>query len=254
MPNAMQKLNYRMFGNGHPVLFLHGFLESITMWDYLNLDALNRTIILVDLPGHGSSAVLDGEPSVLAMSQEVSKLVKELGLKNVDVVGHSMGGYVGLELLNQGEVRSLTLLNSNFWEDNEAKKRDRIRVAELVLTHKNHFIQEAIPGLFSQREKFEAQINALIEEAKSLNPVGIAYAALAMRSRTDWSDSIADFADKITIVQGEIDNIVPVQQMKDKLPVNANFYLLEDAGHMAHIEATQQVQKILEEITKKNGN
>lgn len=247
----MQYLNYRMFGKGHPVLFLHGFLESISMWNYLDLESINRQIILVDLPGHGASHLLDGEPSIHAMSLEVVKLIEYLKLEKPDVVGHSMGGYIGLELKNLGHARMLTLLNSNFWEDSEEKKRDRIRVAELVLTHKNHFIQEAIPGLFSNRDEHQKEIDGLIQEARLMDPVAIAYAALAMRSRIDWSNVIDVFAEDLTIIQGAQDAVVPIQLMEEKRPKKSNYYLIAEAGHMSHIEATNQVNIILKDTTQK---
>ena len=47
------KLNYRVSGNGYPVVFLHGFLESVSMWDYINIQDVQS--IFIDLPGHGKS-------------------------------------------------------------------------------------------------------------------------------------------------------------------------------------------------------
>jgi pimeloyl-ACP methyl ester carboxylesterase len=53
-------MNYKVFGSGRAVVFLHGFLESISMWEYLALHELNRTCILFDIPGHGKSELTDG--------------------------------------------------------------------------------------------------------------------------------------------------------------------------------------------------
>ena len=55
MINKSQKmLFYRVIGNGHPVIFLHGFLESSKMWEFMDLpDSIKK--FLIDLPGHGNS-------------------------------------------------------------------------------------------------------------------------------------------------------------------------------------------------------
>lgn len=254
MPNHMQILNYRMFGDGHPVLFLHGFLESISMWNYLDLISLNRKVVLVDLPGHGKSYLPEGEPTISVMSNEVVKLLNFLKIDEIDVVGHSMGGYVGLEMVNQFSVNSLVLLNSNFWEDSIEKKQDRIRVAELVATHKNHFVKEAIPSLFSNDHKYKAEILNLVNEAKSIEAASIAYASLAMRSRKDWTGMVDKMGDRLSIIQGELDSIIPHELMRSNKPTNANYFLIKNAGHMSHIEAAAEVQKILEMTLKKNGN
>ena len=107
-------LNYRVSGNGRPVVLLHGFLESSTMWKHLEFPE-NIQQVAIDLPGHGNSS-LQGITSMKEMSNEVQKLLNSLNINDYDVIGHSMGGYVGLELLkNDQRCAHLLLLNSNFW-------------------------------------------------------------------------------------------------------------------------------------------
>jgi pimeloyl-ACP methyl ester carboxylesterase len=154
MPN--QRLWYRTSGDGPALVFLHGFLESSTMWDDLSLESLGFQLIFIDLPGHGQSDLLTGEgdPSMAQMAGLVAEVLSDLGIEKFDVVGHSMGGYVALELkqILQGCGR-VVLLNSNFWSDSEEKKRDRIRVADLAFKAKDLLVQQAIPGLFFRKEK-----------------------------------------------------------------------------------------------------
>ena len=59
MMSMVSRLNYSIFGNGYPVVFLHGFLESNSMWDYLSLENLNVQCVLIELPGHGKSILQD---------------------------------------------------------------------------------------------------------------------------------------------------------------------------------------------------
>ena len=132
---AGQLLSYKIVGKGFPVVFLHGFLESVSMWDYLKLEMMNFQSILIDLPGHGDSLNEDEDvPSIEYMAFKVKELLIHLNIKDFSVVGHSMGGYVSLVLKNELNISSsgfilncskVVLLNSNFWEDSEEKKRDR---------------------------------------------------------------------------------------------------------------------------------
>jgi pimeloyl-ACP methyl ester carboxylesterase len=66
-------LHYRSFGEGKTLVFLHGFLESSTMWDHLPLQELNVHCIFIDLPGHGQSPLNDLAeiPSIRFMADEV---------------------------------------------------------------------------------------------------------------------------------------------------------------------------------------
>ena len=85
----------KFFGEGSPHwLFLHGFLESSSMWTYLPLSSLPGTKVLVDLPGHGHSPLPHPEdaPSIEAMAREIEFELAHLKDTSLIVVGHSLGG------------------------------------------------------------------------------------------------------------------------------------------------------------------
>lgn len=243
-------LHFKIIGSGKPVVFLHGFLESITMWETLELEKFPFQSILIDLPGHGKSTVLPDVISLEAMAVSVAETLLPLKLESFDLVGHSMGGYVALQLAKTiPNLGKICLLNSSFWEDSEAKKSDRNRVIELVKTHKNHFLNEAIPGLFAHPELHEDFIQQLISEATSMEVEAISYATQAMRDRAGSEAFVKLNASKIKIIQGELDNAIPLAMMLQKtegLPLDIS--ILKGIGHMSHIEATSDVQMLLHEF------
>jgi pimeloyl-ACP methyl ester carboxylesterase len=247
-------LNYRVLGNGHPVLFLHGFLESISMWKVLELDTLPFQSVLIDLPGHGKSLNEDDrEPSIDFMSEKVIEVIRELGITEFSVVGHSMGGYIALNLKKRFSTKDekitcekVVLLNSNFWEDSESKKKDRLRVADIVFKNKNLFVKEAIPNLFVDKEVFKKEIENLLSEALLIDKHAISYASLAMRNRPDTKEVITQNPNDFLIIQGLLDPIVQANTMKEEVKgLNVIMEILDDAGHMAHFESTRNVQKII---------
>lgn len=138
-------LHFRVEGKGRTLVFLHGFLESSSMWTFLNINRLYAQNIFIDLPGHGNSALTDNSerPSIEFMAHEVLKVLNFLKIESYSIVGHSMGGYVGL-LVKEMDSRceKVVLINSNFWSDNEQKKKDRLRVAEIVFKAKKVFIRK----------------------------------------------------------------------------------------------------------------
>jgi pimeloyl-ACP methyl ester carboxylesterase len=243
-------LNYRVIGNGHPVLFLHGFLESISMWDYLPLNELSVQVIQIDLPGHGASAFLTNKPpSMQEMAKEVLKVVAELNLVHFSIVGHSMGGYVALEVQKaSNNCEKVVLLNSNFWSDAPEKQNDRKRIAQIVQTSKNLFLNEAIPNLFTDPVKCEKVIVDLLTEAKELSSDGIAYASIAMANRTNFSEEIRQRKMNISVIQGEIDRIVPIEKMDMEICIDVPYYKLPQTGHMSHIENPLGAMAALKEI------
>ena len=244
-------LDYRVEGDGKTLVFLHGFLESSTMWSFLNLQALKARKVFIDLPGHGKSPLTDNSesPSIDFMAKEVLKVLNFLEIDSYSVIGHSMGGYVSLKLKEMdSRCEKAVLVNSNFWEDTEQKKKDRIRLAEIAFKAKKLFIQEAIPNLFGKPENHAEEIDVLIEEALKMAPESIAYSALAMRERKDYTREVSENQTEYFIIHGKLDKLVDTDFLKSQLKSVENLFVIENAGHMAHIEQSEEVFGILKEV------
>jgi pimeloyl-ACP methyl ester carboxylesterase len=245
-------LHFESLGEGQTTwVFLHGFLESSSMWRYLDLSKLNGRKILIDLPGHGLSALEAGfeSPSIHFMAQEVETVLEFLEVDSCQLVGHSMGGYVGIEVMRRKfvKVRKMVFLNSNCWADNEQKKKDRERVAQIAFKAKHIFIQEAIPNLFGTTENFQSDISQLKSEALKLTSASIAYAALAMKERKDYTSWVQETPDKFLFIHGELDRLVATQELIERV-FPAEVKVIPEAGHMAHIEHSMTVTELLAEF------
>jgi len=246
----MSILYKRIEGFGKPVVFLHGFLESSTMWNFLEFPQQLLQCIFVDIPGHGQSvSLLDEKPSITSFAETIWKDLYTQGIKSFDIVGHSMGGYVALELakLVQNNPKVI-LLNSNFWEDSIEKKHNRDRVISIISKNKNLFIQEAIPGLFIHPEDHKNTIESLIAEAKNIPVEGIKYASIAMRNRPDLTEYAKTIADHLVCIQGEKDSIVSEHEMYCKTENQIPYITIPNTGHMSHIEASKLVQQTITDI------
>lgn len=244
-------LNYKVIGTGYPVVFLHGFLESNSMWKQLPLEDLNVQVIQIDLPGHGESIDLKDlvGASINLMAQEVLKVIEKLALNDFSIVGHSMGGYVALEiqaLLHRCD--KVVLLNSNFWADSLEKINDRKRIAEIVMTAKSLFLKEAIPNLFLNTVNFKKEINELLIEANDISSSAIAFASLAMANRNDFTQLVKEGKINLTVIQGEIDRIVPIEKMNLEISSDIDYFILPNTGHMSHVENPLGVMAVLKEI------
>jgi pimeloyl-ACP methyl ester carboxylesterase len=237
-------LHYSIEGAGPNLILIHGFLESNAMWEPLNLGE-HYTCIKIELPGHGISKVKNFEASIPFMASCINTTLKSLGLKQFDMIGHSLGGYVLLEYAqNYGLAQKLILLHSNFWEDDEQKKIDRQRVADIVIKNKNFFLNEALPALFLNPKKHFTVINNLLTIAKKMKAKDIVSASIAMQQRKNHKKTLTQFSDKIFIIQGEKDKLVPLIKMKEMtLNLKNKMVIIPGVGHMGQHEKPTKVRK-----------
>ena len=109
------QLHYLDCGEGEAVLLLHGLGSCAADWGpQIDALALRYRVIAVDLRGHGASPAPDGVWRIGDLADDVLRLLMQLGLRRVHLVGFSLGGMVGLELANRvpERVASLCLINS----------------------------------------------------------------------------------------------------------------------------------------------
>jgi pimeloyl-ACP methyl ester carboxylesterase len=93
------KIHYAIYGQGSPVIFLHGGLANTDYWgNQVPAVAARHTVILMDSRGHGRST-RDARPyGYDLMADDVVALLDALKIQKADVVGWSDGGILGIDL------------------------------------------------------------------------------------------------------------------------------------------------------------
>ena len=220
------------------------------MWQDLSLAELGLHCLFIDLPGHGKSkfSITESPKSgIEQMAIAVIAVIDSLDIENFDILGHSMGGYVALEVKRlKKQCRKVVLMNSNFWSDSPAKVIDRKRIAKLVHSSKTFFLQKAIPGLFTDSNKFQLEINQLIKEASMMESKAIGNASIAMASRTDFTKLIP--LQDLYVIHGVKDRLVSSEQFDGNGILKGHFFLLQNAGHMSHIESPEELIEVLKVV------
>ena len=90
---------FAQFGEGPPVLLLHGGLANSSYWAYQIDDLVrNHTVIVMDTRGHGRSPVTSNTFTYEMFSDDVSGLLDALKIPTCSIVGWSDGAITGLQL------------------------------------------------------------------------------------------------------------------------------------------------------------
>jgi pimeloyl-ACP methyl ester carboxylesterase len=212
------------------------------IWDPLlaNLGE-HFSLICIDLPGHGQSPTQGETLRMDFMAQEVLNIINEIDLNEVHIVGHSMGGYVGLELLRQcpDRVASLTLLNSTAKNDNEQKRADRLRAVRVFDLSPKVYIKEAINNLFygPNIPRIEPEVRRLQEIALSTSTAGAQASLRGMRDRSNFVDLVNSTSTPIQYIAGLHDTTVTYDSIQEQITSeNISFVTLENSGHMSFAE------------------
>lgn len=92
------KLYYRKYGEGQPLIILHGLFGQSDNWNSLakQFGEQGFAVYVADQRNHGLSPHSD-EWTYKAMSDDLGELISDLNLKNVILLGHSMGGKTVME-------------------------------------------------------------------------------------------------------------------------------------------------------------
>lgn len=104
-------------GIGRKLLLVHGLGGSWQSWSTI-MGALSaeRTVIAVDLPGHGATPAEPDSGTFEGLVDSVERYIADKGLEGIDVVGSSMGARIVLELARRGRVGNVVALDpGGFW-------------------------------------------------------------------------------------------------------------------------------------------
>src|SRR5450432_3375544 len=87
---------YEVYGEGKPLVLLHGAFMTIEMnWGQL-IPELSKTrkVIAIEMQGHGHTPFSDRKLALATMASDVEGVMNRLKVDSADVVGYSMGGSV----------------------------------------------------------------------------------------------------------------------------------------------------------------
>lgn len=234
-------------GHGEPLLlFVHGWTCRRTYWSWqLKHFAADWRVAAPDLPGHGESPANGRkEWSVIALAQDVAACVRQLGVADVILIGHSMGGAVVLEAarLLTGQVRAVVLVDT-FVIDYGGLDADAVRT--LAAPFETDFTN-AMAGLVKQTATAatpEDLKRRLVREMGSADP---AWALPLWRDLLAWNPASA-FAELRIPLHAINGALIPASARQRCAPYVLET-LLPRAGHFLHLEDPEAFNRALTAI------
>jgi pimeloyl-ACP methyl ester carboxylesterase len=125
MPTAKSSdgvaIAYQVAGSGNPTLvFVHGWCCDRSYWDaQVPYFARQYQVVTVDLAGHGDSGLNRDTWTTRTFGDDVVAVVKELGLKQIVLISHSIGGEIIAEAALRMPQRVIGLVGVDTYHEVE---------------------------------------------------------------------------------------------------------------------------------------
>lgn len=237
-------LYYRVYGEGKPVVLLHGFGTDGAIWEkqaaYLEK---KYRLIVPDLPGSGRSVRHDAPLSIEMLADNLLLIIENENISSCSLIGHSMGGYITLAFAEKyaDRLKSFGLVHSTAYADDEAKINSRKKNIVFINTFgAAKYLSQAIPGFFSAGFKASHPdvVNDLIARHSDFQASSLVRYTEAMIDRPERTGVLKKFAGPVLFIAGEHDALIPLEQSLKlcKIPELSYIYVCVQSGHMGMLE------------------
>lgn len=167
------------------------------------------------------------------------------------LVGHSMGGYVALEVVRRApeRVTRLALLNTHARPDSAEATANRKRLIELAEKDFESVIQTLMQKLVTAENLEDAEITGTIAEmALGTGKEAFQRQERAIMGRADSRPYLRDIRCKTLVVAARQDQLMAVDLLEELargIP-ESTLAIVEDSGHMASLEQPEEVAQLLQ--------
>jgi len=243
-------INYTIEGKGEALVLLHGFLETLEMWnDFIPEFSKTHQVICIDLLGHGKTGCLGYVHTMEAMAEAVFAVLEHLNIETAYFVGHSMGGYVTLALAEKHPelFKGLCLMNSTFEADDEEKKQLRTRANAMAKTNFQNLVRMSFVNLFAPESKdtFKNDVEDALQIALQTPVQGYIAASEGMKLRPNRFEILKNLKTKRLIIIGNKDGLIDGNNLINQIEHTAIELVAFSEGHMSHIENKSELTYFL---------
>jgi pimeloyl-ACP methyl ester carboxylesterase len=258
-PKECHELTYSDIGQGHVIVFSHGFLMDRTMFDP-QISAFSERFRLVTVDNRARASCSQGPYDLYDIVEDYRILLDRLGVNKFIFTGMSMGGYVAIRfaLRYPERVEALVLIDSSADADPPQRKAEiRSAFEELrgLDTLPPDFIDWVATQMFSENTLHEKPelVSSWKRRWERYTGDNVYWDGMSFVDREDLSQEIGEIDVPVLLLHGEYDSAVNLDRvvpMLDVLP-NATLEIIEFAGHTANLEQPEAVNKVMSEFLER---
>lgn len=246
---------YEIHGNGTPLMLIAGLASDLQSWQPV-LPYLSRTcqVIIPDNRGAGRTRPQDVNICISEMADDFATLIKKLKFRSVDILGHSMGGFIAIDLavrypdlvgklILAGTSSSLSKRNKDLftnWAQNLEKG------ADLDFWFRNLFY-----WIFSER--FFKDETALNEAVKLAVDYPYPQSDIAFKNQvkaiTEYNGTqlLDRIRSRTLVINGREDRLFPVSTALAlaRNITGAEFVIIDRAAHALYVEQPKTFSELV---------
>jgi pimeloyl-ACP methyl ester carboxylesterase len=246
-------IKYEVQGKGDPALvFIHGYTSDLTAWREQMADfAREHRVVAVDLGGHGGSGANREQWSIAGLAGDVEAVVKALGLKQVVLVGHSMGGPVALFAAARMPDRVAGIIGVDTLHDAEFKwPADTIKDAAAKMEADfNGMLRGSIQTMFLETAD-PALVKEITEKALLTNRKA-ALGILHDFGRVDLKSALAAAKKPVRCINASAPRMAPLTAVETNCKyADYKAVTMDGVGHYLMIERPAEFNKLMREALK----
>jgi pimeloyl-ACP methyl ester carboxylesterase len=265
-------LYFESHGKGEPLVLIPSTAYGANVWEECQVPELSKElqVITFDQRGCGRSSAPEGVYTMEQIAADVAALLEHLGIESAHVLGHSMGGRIGLALaLNHaGRVKSLILAASG--SGPAIRRGDECipglpfrMVDDMVRLGFEEFVREEIcdtPTFFTDgyRKKNPEKVKAFYEMAMQQHARWPAFLRLVMARHTwEGTHRLGDISMPTLVMIGDGDaigsnHIAQSQALMERIP-NVEQAVLKGQSHGFFWEAPAKTNAVILDWVKRQG-
>ncbi len=262
-------LYYEDYGEGQPIILIHGWPLSHKMWEYqiAELVAAGYRVIAYDRRGFGQSDRPWNGYDYDTLASDLNDLIGHLELKDVILIGFSMGGgevarYIGIygtqkisKAVLIGAVTPFLLKTDDNPDGVDADVFEGMK--EGISKDRPGFFREFGKNFMNYDQNkdriSEAQLDFNWNIACHASPKGTLDCVDSF-GKTDFREDCKKFDIPTLVVHGDADNIVPIDvsgaEAKELIP-NADYKIIENAPHGLMMTHRKELNKVILDFLKK---
>jgi pimeloyl-ACP methyl ester carboxylesterase len=241
----MHPLHYEITGSGDPLVLIHGMGSASTAWKPVRPN-LNKdfTVITVDLPGHGKTPYVQGQPmDPHSLGLYVCEALDKLGVEKFHLAGNSLGGWVCLEISSSeaDRVRSLVgIAPAGLWLNPYNARYPGTAVARFLARYTAklaptalHFESARKLGFFDVSPRWRELSYEICLDATIAMSTADGYYPAWDGMLMKRFDSFIPEKIPVTIIFGDTDRTLPATTCQERsvAPAHAKWIIFPETGH-----------------------